>query len=99
MTCQRAYAAATRAVKPGRLAQLRGDAAWPWVYGIGFSAAAATGYFRMAADKHWLTDVLAGAGTGTAIGLVVPSLHRNRSHADAMSLSVVPSQFVLSGRF
>jgi membrane-associated phospholipid phosphatase len=94
-----ASVAFSAAAAGGRLAQLRGDAAWPWVYGIGFTAAAATGYFRMAADKHWLTDVLAGAGAGTAIGLAVPSLHRNRSHAEAMTLSVVPSQFLLSGRF
>ena len=56
----------------GMLAQLRGDSAWPWVYGVGFTAAAATGYFRLAADRHWLTDVLMGAASGTAVGLAVP---------------------------
>jgi membrane-associated phospholipid phosphatase len=81
----------------GMLAQLRGDPAWPWVYGVGFTAAAATGYFRMAADKHWLTDVLVGAATGTAVGLAVPWLHRNRSTAPAVRLSVAPHGIVLCG--
>lgn len=34
-------------------------------YGIsGYFVAATTGYFRMYNDKHWSTDVLAGAGIG-----------------------------------
>ena len=36
----------------------------PWI-GIGaYSAATATGLMRMANNKHWLSDVLAGAGIG-----------------------------------
>lgn len=36
----------------------------PW-YGIaGYAAAAATGYLRMYNNKHWLSDVVAGAGVG-----------------------------------
>jgi membrane-associated phospholipid phosphatase len=36
----------------------------PW-YGIaGYTAAAATGYLRMYNNKHWLSDVIAGAGVG-----------------------------------
>lgn len=35
------------------------------LYGIsGFLVAAGTGYFRMYNDRHWLTDVAAGAGIG-----------------------------------
>lgn len=34
-------------------------------YGIaGYAVATCTGFFRMANDKHWLTDVAAGAGIG-----------------------------------
>jgi membrane-associated phospholipid phosphatase len=83
----------------GMLAQLRDDPAWPWVYGVGFTAAAATGYFRMAADKHWLTDVLTGAVTGTAVGLAVPWLHRTRAGSASVTLSPAPGGAVLSGRF
>lgn len=36
----------------------------PW-YGIaGYAAAATTGYLRMYNNKHWLSDVIAGAGIG-----------------------------------
>ncbi|MBO9561190.1 MAG: phosphatase PAP2 family protein [Niastella sp.] len=36
----------------------------PW-YGIaGYAAAATTGYLRMYNNKHWLSDVVAGAGIG-----------------------------------
>nr|WP_319510537.1 phosphatase PAP2 family protein [uncultured Draconibacterium sp.] len=36
----------------------------PW-YGIaGYSVAAGTGFFRMYNDRHWFTDVVAGAGIG-----------------------------------
>lgn len=38
----------------------------PW-YGIaGYGIAAATGYMRMYNNKHWLSDVVAGAGIGIA---------------------------------
>jgi hypothetical protein len=36
----------------------------PW-YGVyGYALAATTGFLRMYNNKHWLSDVLAGAGTG-----------------------------------
>jgi membrane-associated phospholipid phosphatase len=36
----------------------------PW-YGIaGYAAAAGTGFLRMYNNKHWLSDVVAGAGVG-----------------------------------
>ena len=49
----------------------------PWV-GIGaYSVATATGLMRMANNKHWLSDVLAGAGIGiitTEIGYLLADL-------------------------
>jgi hypothetical protein len=50
---------------------------WLWISGV--PLAVATGYFRIAADKHYLTDVLAGAGVGIASGYLVPALHGGRS--------------------
>jgi membrane-associated phospholipid phosphatase len=44
-----------------------------WV--ISCSMAAVTGYLRIQAGQHFITDVLAGAVAGTAIGLLVPYLH------------------------
>lgn len=38
----------------------------PW-YGLaGYAASAATGYLRMFNNKHWVSDVIAGAGVGIA---------------------------------
>lgn len=45
------------------------------VYGLAIGAATATGALRIGARKHFPTDVLVGAGSGIAIGLIVPGLH------------------------
>jgi len=34
-----------------------------------------TGILRIAADRHWATDVLAGAAIGGLVGYAVPALH------------------------
>lgn len=62
-------------VSAAEVLTLRGHThAAAWVWGIGLPTAAAVGYLRIAADRHYLTDVLASAGIGTAMGLVVPRL-------------------------
>ena len=49
----------------------------PWVLGVGLAAASFTAYLRMAADKHYLSDTLVGAGVGSLVGWAVPYLfHR-----------------------
>lgn len=55
-----------------QIARLRGRPGWKWLGLATFSAAALTGYLRVAADRHWLTDVVTGAVVGTASGLLVP---------------------------
>ncbi len=46
--------------------------------GVGgaFLGAGAVAYLRIAAGKHFPTDVLSGAALGTIVGLIVPLLHR-----------------------
>jgi len=39
---------------------------------VAFAAAGLTGYLRIAAEQHYLTDVLAGAAVGTLVGWAVP---------------------------
>jgi membrane-associated phospholipid phosphatase len=57
-------------------ARLRGRSTNNWLL-AGSAAAALTGYFRVAGDRHHLTDVLAGAGVGIVVGTLVPRhLHR-----------------------
>lgn len=36
----------------------------PWIAILGYVVAAATGFLRMYNNRHWLTDVVAGAGLG-----------------------------------
>jgi membrane-associated phospholipid phosphatase len=46
-------------------------------YGLAAGATASAGALRVAAGKHFPTDVLAGAALGTGLGLLVPGLvHR-----------------------
>ena len=55
---------------------------WVWIAGV--PLAAYTGYLRIAADKHYATDVLAGAAVGGAIGWTVPGLMKHeRSSSSA----------------
>ncbi len=37
-----------------------------WYGVVGYAAAATTGYLRMYNNKHWLSDIIAGAGVGIA---------------------------------
>ncbi len=76
----------------GTVSSLRGYRSAPWVWGVGLSAAAAVGYLRIAADKHYLTDVLAGAALGGAIGVAVPRLlhPREAREGGARAAVIVP---------
>lgn len=65
------------AVSAGTIAELRGYSIAPLIFGSGLLLGATTGYMRMAADKHYMSDVLVGAGMGSLIGFVVPyTFHR-----------------------
>lgn len=67
------------AVSSGMVASMRGYRAAPAVWGLGLGAAAVTGYLRIAADRHYATDVMTGALVGSAIGFAVPYfMHRGQ---------------------
>lgn len=66
------------AVSTGVVAALRGRSSTPWLFLAGLSIAAASSYLRIAADRHYLTDVIAGAALGTAVGIAVPLLFHGR---------------------
>lgn len=82
------------AVSSGTVASMRGYRLAPLIWGAGLAAAATTGYLRVAADKHYLTDVIAGAVIGSAIGFGLPYLaHRPRSEdPDGVVISAIPCQ-------
>lgn len=88
-------------VAAGTVAQLRGyKHAW-LLWAIAVPLAATVPYFRMAADKHYLTDVLVGSLVGAAFGVVVPLLHGrdNQAPAGAVSFGAAPGGISISGTF
>ena len=64
-------------------------------YGVGgYAAAAATGFLRMYNNRHWFTDVVAGAGVGIAATnlsyLVYPALKSIFVHKHTSSTLLLP---------
>jgi membrane-associated phospholipid phosphatase len=57
----------------------------PYVWGAGITLSLTTEYLRMAADKHWLSDVITGGLVGLGAGLLVPRLMQR-------SVKIVPVQ-------
>jgi len=90
-------------VSAGTVAELRGYEHRGWIWGVGLPLAASVGLLRMAADKHYLTDVGVGALMGSAFGVAVPLLLHGRVNEKpgAVSLSVSGGLggAVLSGTF
>jgi len=48
----------------------------PWVWAFTEGMATATAVLRVAAGKHFWTDVITGAGVGAGLGVLIPALHR-----------------------
>jgi membrane-associated phospholipid phosphatase len=61
------------------LASMRGYPGVGIAAGVGFTVAAGIGYLRIAADQHWLTDVLVGAAAGGLLGWAVPRIFHSPS--------------------
>jgi membrane-associated phospholipid phosphatase len=69
------------AVSAGTVASMRNYELAPAIWGVGLTSAVATGYFRIAADKHYLSDVLVGAAVGSLFGAAVPLLLHGKDGA------------------
>jgi len=63
----------------------------PWVLGVGLAAASFTAYLRMAADKHYLSDTLVGAGVGSLIGWAVPYLFHRPGRGAPQAGDILPA--------
>jgi membrane-associated phospholipid phosphatase len=68
--------------------------AWPWLVSAGVGATVAVG--RVAAGRHFPTDVLVGAAAGTAVGTLVSWLHA-RPQSFAIALPTPNGASVLIG--
>jgi len=92
------FALAAAAATVGRL---RGYRWAPAALLVGGLVAATTGYLRIAADQHYLTDVLTGAAVGTTIGVAVPYLHRpcpGHGEGRPATVALAPASFAGGGR-
>ncbi|MET0283785.1 MAG: phosphatase PAP2 family protein [Polyangiales bacterium] len=78
------------AVGAGSIASFRDSKHAPWIWGVGMPLATLTGYLRIAADRHYFTDVLTGALVGSAIGVLVPWLHRHYASDTGPRVSASP---------
>jgi membrane-associated phospholipid phosphatase len=64
----------------------------PWVWGGALAAGGTVGYLRFSSGVHYPSDVLVGAAVGTAVGYLVPRMHRRKDQKgeDNLSLRVGP---------
>ncbi|MBL9018827.1 MAG: phosphatase PAP2 family protein [Myxococcales bacterium] len=63
-------------VAAGMVAHWRNYWTEPYIWGTGIFLSTTTQYLRIAADKHYLSDVLVGGALGIAGGLLIPRLMR-----------------------
>ena len=75
----------------GMLARWRGSRIEPVIWAGGLALSVTTAYLRIAADKHYFTDVALGSAVGIAAGLTLPRLMRRYR-----KFSIVPSAGGLS---
>jgi membrane-associated phospholipid phosphatase len=80
--------ATTLGVSLAMTATLEESPAAPWLWGAAAVASVSTGALRMMAEKHYFTDVAAGAAIGAACGAVLPLLHRRGGALAGGSLSL-----------
>jgi membrane-associated phospholipid phosphatase len=71
-------------VSAGTIFLMQGMPGAGWILGGGLALASFGGYLRMAAEQHYLSDVLVGAAVGSLVGWAVPFLfHRPRKPGEA----------------
>jgi membrane-associated phospholipid phosphatase len=70
------------AASAGTVSSMRGYRLAPVMWATGMSLALVSGYLRIAADRHYATDVIAGALLGSAIGIGIPYLAHPRVKRD-----------------
>lgn len=83
----------------GMIATMRGYRLAPLIWIAGSVLGVTAAYLRVAADQHYVTDTLAGAALGVAVGAGVPWLfHRPRKEPSLLDRASISTQPVLSGR-
>jgi membrane-associated phospholipid phosphatase len=71
---------------------LRGCTRSRWMWAVGLPVATAAAYLSVAGDRHYLSDVMAGAALGWGVGFAVPYLaHRHSADPRVPALRLVPA--------
>lgn len=67
----------------------------PWISVAGYTMATATGALRILNNKHWIGDVLVGAGVGMLTTNIIFATHQYRwsNKPDALSIHIIPLSF------
>jgi membrane-associated phospholipid phosphatase len=63
----------------------------PWVGALTYSLACLVGWERLYDDKHWASDVWAGAVLGTVVGKSVVYLHKKTDGTVSLAPLIEPS--------
>jgi membrane-associated phospholipid phosphatase len=79
-----AFAVATSA---GTVNTLRGYRLAPLVWSAGMTMAVSVGYLRIAADKHYFSDVMTGAVVGSIIGVGIPLIFHSATSPSSAAAS------------
>jgi membrane-associated phospholipid phosphatase len=90
------------ATSAGTVASMRHHRLAPLMWTAGLLLAATGGYLRIAADRHYATDVITGAVVGSAVGFSVPYFaHRPASASTCVTFAPVErgATLVFSGMF
>lgn len=66
----------------------------PFVWGTAAAVPLATGYFRLKAGKHFLSDNIIGYTIGTTVGILVPHLHKKTNNS---GFSLTPTYHQIQG--
>lgn len=86
-------------VSAGTIARLRGYESERLIWAVGLSLATFTAYSRIAAKKHYLTDVLVGGLVGAAVGFSIPWLLHQPKEPLPFVLAPTGNGLSLSGHF
>jgi membrane-associated phospholipid phosphatase len=85
------------AVSAGTVSSMRGYRLAPLVWAVGLPIAAFTAYSRIAADAHYLSDVVVGSVVGAGVGFVVPYVFHPPLATESKAVTWRPAVTPVSG--
>lgn len=98
----------TVATASGTVASMRGYRLAPAVWASGLTLASTVAYLRIAADKHYFSDVITAVAIGSIVGVGVPLIFHSPDHTNtsapasttgALTLPPIRTACSVGGRF